>query len=60
MIKFVKREVDGNAEEIHVFGLIRYARVGLISEMTILGCAIYQRVDSVRWLFGVRWTSHAA
>lgn len=60
MIKFVKRQVDGDATLIQVIGAIRYARIGLISEMTIFGYALYQRVDSVRWLFGVRWNSHAA
>lgn len=60
MIKCVKRQVDGDAMALHVLGVICFARVGLVSKLTIFGVAIYQRVDSVRLLLGITWNSHAA
>jgi hypothetical protein len=53
MILCVNRE--GDALAIRAFGVVRYARIGLVSCASIFGRDVYKRVDSVRWLFGIIW-----
>jgi hypothetical protein len=38
-------------------GLIEYQRVGAVSCLSVCGVDIYQRVASVRSLFGYAWIS---